>query len=442
MDRRTDGPPQPWILGLQQAAGNRAVSSLLGSRPARRDNEEAEKAGQAISQMDDDQEEQEAGTTTEGGETTEETSQATLIGRSGTVGQVGGAVVGSAGGAVPSELASEIRNRQGSGRPLDAAVRMEMEGAFGADFSGVGVHADPAAGELNRRLGASAFTVGQDIFFGEGAYQPESEPGRQLLAHELTHVVQGGGTSASGPFTVGPVEDTHEQQADTAAAELGPAMSDERLLLDGAAAGDASGIPSYVRQVIGEAGTSVAVYRSALAEFRKSHPPATLQEARGRLAEANGHITAGGPLQEIRRMGRAGPPAPPDVATIMADATVSAAIQTAYNNSNPNVPNSPPAPTTTKVEQGGWIIWDSSANTYRIIRVGAGTRAGLAPIVGTRPSPSSPEMLVAWFHTHPNTAAEGYADGPSGPDIGYTAAEAKVPGIVKGHLGTYTIPYP
>jgi len=72
------------------------------------------------------------------------------------------------------------------GRPLPEAVRGKMEAALGADFSNVRVHVGPQA----ERIGAIAFTVGSDIYFAPGRYQPDTVQGQQLLGHELTHVVQ------------------------------------------------------------------------------------------------------------------------------------------------------------------------------------------------------------------------------------------------------------
>jgi len=65
-----------------------------------------------------------------------------------------------------------------------------MEGAFGADFSGVRVHTDRTSDQLNQSIQAKAFTTGQDVFFRQGAYEPGSRGGQELLAHELTHVEQ------------------------------------------------------------------------------------------------------------------------------------------------------------------------------------------------------------------------------------------------------------
>ena len=75
---------------------------------------------------------------------------------------------------------------------LPESVRNSMEPRFGADFSGVRIHNDSRANALAEALNANAFTVGREIFFGEGKFDPASETGRRLIAHELTHVVQQG----------------------------------------------------------------------------------------------------------------------------------------------------------------------------------------------------------------------------------------------------------
>lgn len=78
----------------------------------------------------------------------------------------------------------------GSGRPLGPAVRAPMERALGASLGSVRLHTDGQAQRLNQSLNARATTVGRDIYFDHGEYDPDSTPGRQLLAHELTHVLQ------------------------------------------------------------------------------------------------------------------------------------------------------------------------------------------------------------------------------------------------------------
>lgn len=76
------------------------------------------------------------------------------------------------------------------GVSLPLELRRTMEERLGTDFSGVRIHSDSAAGSAALRLGARAFTHGQDVYFAAGYYQPGSNAGRGLLAHELTHVVQ------------------------------------------------------------------------------------------------------------------------------------------------------------------------------------------------------------------------------------------------------------
>jgi dolichol kinase len=93
---------------------------------------------------------------------------------------------------VASNVAAEIQGSLGSGSPLPLSVRRFMEPRFRAEFSGVKIHTGEKAAKLNRQLSAQAFTVGNNIFFGQGRFQPETHEGRELIAHELTHTVQQG----------------------------------------------------------------------------------------------------------------------------------------------------------------------------------------------------------------------------------------------------------
>ncbi len=85
----------------------------------------------------------------------------------------------------------------GGGQPLDSSVRTGMENAFGADLSGVRVHTDGAAAASAQAVQAHAYTVGDEVVFAPGQYQPGSAAGQRTLAHELTHVVQ----QRSGPVS-------------------------------------------------------------------------------------------------------------------------------------------------------------------------------------------------------------------------------------------------
>lgn len=86
-------------------------------------------------------------------------------------------------------LVHEILN-SGGGQPLDATTRAFMEPRFGRDFSQVHVHTGTAAEQSAREVHAHAYTVGNNVVFGAGQFAPETHQGRQLIAHELTHVVQ------------------------------------------------------------------------------------------------------------------------------------------------------------------------------------------------------------------------------------------------------------
>ena len=94
-------------------------------------------------------------------------------------------------------IQQQIDQKRGSGSPLPTQTRSFMESWMGSSFKNVSVHTDGQAVQLNRELGARAFTVGNDIFFNEGEYSPESNDGKHLLAHELTHTVQQGGINTA-----------------------------------------------------------------------------------------------------------------------------------------------------------------------------------------------------------------------------------------------------
>ncbi len=91
---------------------------------------------------------------------------------------------------VPADVEFATARAVGGGRSLESSVQAVMNRHFGQDLSRVRVHTDSEADTLNLRLRARAFTVGSDIFFRRGEYDPSSLPGQMLIAHELAHVVQ------------------------------------------------------------------------------------------------------------------------------------------------------------------------------------------------------------------------------------------------------------
>ncbi len=76
------------------------------------------------------------------------------------------------------------------GQPLDLKTRNFFEPRFGTDLSHIRVYTDAAAGQSARAIDSKAYTLRNDIIFGEGEYQPDSQSGKSLLAHELAHVTQ------------------------------------------------------------------------------------------------------------------------------------------------------------------------------------------------------------------------------------------------------------
>lgn len=206
--------PQADILALQRAAGNGAVSRLLQpgtgcpwmlqakltiSQPGDRYEQEADRVANQVMRMleprmqrqgDLEEEEDEVFQTKPLAEQItplvqlqpmeEEEEKEFLLARQG-AGQTPD---------VTPELESRIGVLRGGGQALDSGVRAQMEPAFGCDFSGIRVHTDAQADALNRVLNARAFATGRDVFFQQGTYNPGSSSGRELLAHELVHIVQ------------------------------------------------------------------------------------------------------------------------------------------------------------------------------------------------------------------------------------------------------------
>lgn len=101
------------------------------------------------------------------------------------------------------------------GSALDAQQHAFFSRGFGRDLSSVRLHSDTHAAASARSMSAQAYAVGQHIVFGAGQYRPDTASGRELLAHELAHVVQqGGSAAASGPLTVGRADSPAEADAD------------------------------------------------------------------------------------------------------------------------------------------------------------------------------------------------------------------------------------
>jgi hypothetical protein len=133
------------------------------------------------------------------------------------------------GSAIDQGTEQALKSPSGGSR-LDDSVKSSMESAFNTDFSDVRVHTGSSAAKLSTDLQATAFTHGSNIFFSQGSYDPGSEGGRHLLAHELAHVVQrkqgrdNGAASPAGATTIGRADDPLEAEADSAAGRVVDAL--------------------------------------------------------------------------------------------------------------------------------------------------------------------------------------------------------------------------
>jgi hypothetical protein len=116
---------------------------------------------------------------------------------------------------------ARINGLRGGGEPLPASQRAFFEPRFGYDFSQVRVHTGAHAAESARAVKAMAYTVGQDLVFNQGQYAPESQDGKRLLAHELTHVVQQKNERGLQRFPVRPVDPIHDPLLDEFSRDTG-----------------------------------------------------------------------------------------------------------------------------------------------------------------------------------------------------------------------------
>ena len=122
-------------------------------------------------------------------------------------------------GTVHTDVQSAINSTRGAGTGLDPGVTSRLSPSLG-DLSDVRVHTDDKADQLNRSVSARAFATGTDVYFAKGEYSPGSASGDKLIAHELAHVVQQRGSSASGPLSVSQPGDAMEREADSVADQV------------------------------------------------------------------------------------------------------------------------------------------------------------------------------------------------------------------------------
>lgn len=226
--RRTDAAPEHGqagdahpLLSLGRHVGNAQIARMIAQREGAPEQEDEEKTVQA---------KHDASLQREGAPEEDEENKPLQA----------KAEVGLEGGPVSDGLAQRINTQRGGGAPLDGGTRDRMEGALGAPLDDVRVHHNEESDALNRSISAKAFTTGSDIFFRKDASPADGE----LMAHELTHVVQQRSMAQGGPMTVGPAGDSYEQEADatTRAVSSGAASNGP-----GAALGASSGTEGVQR---------------------------------------------------------------------------------------------------------------------------------------------------------------------------------------------------
>jgi len=175
----------PEVLALQGSAGNAAVATLIAGAQAKM---RVGAAGDPFEREADDVARRVVASV--------RNSDMSALAAAVAPGDIQRKATGDGGVVAPGDEQA-IQGAQGGGSPLPDTLRSGMEEAFGgADFSGVRVHTDDRSAQLNDAVQARAFTVGQDIFFGAGELSGD-RGGQELLAHELTHVVQQGGGSGT-----------------------------------------------------------------------------------------------------------------------------------------------------------------------------------------------------------------------------------------------------
>jgi hypothetical protein len=373
-------------------------------------------------------------------------------------------------------------------RPLDAHERLAL-GVTGLDASGVRIHAGGRAGESARRLGASAYAVGDHIVLGSG-YDGRSPAGRRVLAHELAHVAQQR-RDPGRPFV----------RRDLAVA---PPRPNADALLSDAAAADAVSFNArtitdpaeieLLRDILGLEPTPAVLdadFARAVATYQAGYgltpdgkigsttrrrlsleilaesatlPPAGLGDLATALqlrtglttligagntnyADYRAQIRAASALQQdvcladtafltqlrtalawddfARCVELLGRSAP-TFATLTANATVAAAIAAAWTASTPAV--NPPVGA--QHEEGGWVYLNLITNVLSVRRQARGAGAAIDL---SAPPLQADSVVVAKFHTHPNLGPTWIA-GPSGQD-GVVDARHGVPDVVAGTPG-------
>lgn len=179
------------LLSLHRSIGNRAFGHVLQAKlaissPGDVYEQEADRVAEHVMRMPDPTIQRKCAACGTKGEPCQrcQAEQGQIIQRK----------VGAPFNSIPSADSVSSISHLAPGRPLAPSTRAFFEPRFGADFGRVRIHTDPKATESAQAVNALAYTLGNNVVFNAGQFQPESRAGQQLLAHELAHVVQQMGT--------------------------------------------------------------------------------------------------------------------------------------------------------------------------------------------------------------------------------------------------------
>lgn len=311
---------------------------------------------------------------------------------------------------VGSDVESRLDSLRGSSHPLPGDVRADMEQRFGADFSGVRIHSDSESAQLSRALSAQAFTQGHDIYMGQGQYDLGSSSGKQLLAHELTHVIQQWAAPAAWTERVPLSPAPGVQRLERARDENGVTGPDDTDADYHTRGESRATLPQRVASSHAEGQTGVVQRQDWLTG-------AALGATVGGLIGGVGGAIVGGVIGGVA--GGLLAPATvtfPDYATIVGDGTVKSETDKAWEETLNATTK------TSRREQGFWIKWNSKTNAFSITG-----RVTATPVpndktasvdLGKKPADSGDDFTVASFHTHTPTTFRtvGRPVGPSNAD--------------------------
>jgi len=280
-------------------------------------------------------------------------------------------------------------------RALDPATRALMESRFGHDFGDVRVHTDEKAAESARAVNASAFTVGRNIVFGAGRYEPASGEGRLLLAHELTHTIQQRRANRTPGFL------QRSPQLPLAAYTIFNLAND-------------------IRELLNKKSKDYVAYRDAISKSSEAQKYAVLAD-RKLLITLRDTLDAVSFARCVESLGRKAP----SFDELKKNSVVAQAISDAWQASDVGVRDLVSQPH----EEGGWVFLNLLDGSLSIERA----KAEGTDYIRLDPAPDvADSIVVAVFHTHPAIGAPNAR--PSSDDKKFGNNHG-IPNLTAGNTG-------